>query len=378
MSIQATSNTKSPLNKYVNSVENLRSHHWKYWIDLYSYCQFDCLYCVYREAGAMKDVIPRPGILQSLSEHFKYNRPDGIVYLGPQSDVYQPIEKELGLTREALKLFLNNSVPIFTVTRSGLIRRDLDILKEMASRGLIEVSVTIASTKVIRTVEPKTAKTEIRLKLVKELHREGIPVSVHMAPILPHVDSQEELEELMCRMADAGASCIYGCVLGVTSNYFEALSNALRIENQETWLKFVKIYEVPSDDGVHSANGDYVVDLMTALSRFAASRGIPFSSAHLPILDTCERLGGIFRHKLPTVGDIVREFQRRGVQEVDWDALLRLVQNYPAVDRDYQNSLKNFWMDRSLFRNTYFHHNGQTAVLGATLDQLITNMKVLS
>jgi DNA repair photolyase len=369
------------LQNYQNDIGNLRSHHWKYWMDLYTNCYYDCAYCVYRAAGKMGRVEHHPQRIESLRADLSRMGPKGIVYLGPRADIYQPIERKQRLARRAFEAFVEANVPVFTVTRSELILHDLDVLKALAAKGLVEVSITVASPRVIARMEPHTLPVRDRFALIEELTRAGITVSLHMSPLLPGVDHVEDWEWLIEEATASGSSCAYACMLGMTSNYYQLMSDVVGQYDASSAAKFAIVYpQSPPPGKVSSAPGEFVLEAMQRLSAFSAQRGLPFACVHIPIYDTTERNGGIFRYKLPNVGDMVRHFNRLGQHRISLDTLLQYVRGFTAVDSNYISMVSGYWNDGVLFRNTYYH---PVSISGERLyerqerlDLGVTNMKV--
>jgi hypothetical protein len=194
-----------------------------------------------------------------------------------------------------------------------------------------------------------------RLGLVRELVSLGIPSSVHMSPIIPGVDTDDELAHLMDAMGVSGTSCIYACMLGVTADYYKLLDDVLSRHSPLLGVTFRAPYGPDDFPGVKSAPDATVWKLMSGLSRHAERRGLPFACVHIPVLDTVERNGGIFRFKLPNVGDISRSFDRRGIQEAKLETVLEWVRGFAAVDDAYIRAVSGYFADGTLFRNTYFH-----------------------
>ncbi len=371
------------LGTYQNDIGNLRSHHWKYWVDMYTHCYYDCAYCVYRAAGKMGKVEGHPERIDGLQEDLRSLPKKGIVYLGPRADVYQPMERRLRLARRALEVFLETETPVFVVTRSELLLADLDVMKQLATKGLIEISITLASTRVIDDLEPNTLSVRARLELIRELRANGIPVSVHMSPIIPTLDTIQELTGLLDDIHAAGSLCTYACMLGVTSNYEGLVTDALALVDASKGTQFRELYPTSTgpDIKVRSAPDAVVLEVMEGLSRHSRDHGIPFACVHVPPLDTVEREGSIFRYKIPTVGDIARHFARKEVRRLELAAVLDFVRQFDAVDADFLQMVERFWCQGILFKNTYYHPvaTGQISpvyVLTEELDIGVTNMKV--
>ena len=96
--------------------------------------------------------------------------------------------------------------PVGIITKNSLILRDLDILKSMAERNLIVVTLSITSLneKTRRVLEPRTSSAQNKLKTIEKLSEAGIPVRVNLAPIIPAINDFE-LPELLQSIKDAGA-----------------------------------------------------------------------------------------------------------------------------------------------------------------------------
>jgi len=129
--------------------------------------------------------------------------------LSGNTDCYQPIERKLGITRSILEVMNKRKHPVGIITKNSLIKRDLDILKELNADNLLRVTLSITSlneaTK--RILEPRTASVKQRLKTLELLAKNDIPVNVNMAPIIPSINSDEILE-LAKIVSDKGAKSI--------------------------------------------------------------------------------------------------------------------------------------------------------------------------
>jgi DNA repair photolyase len=126
--------------------------------------------------------------------------------LGSNTDPYQPVEKQLRVTRAVLEVLAETRHPLMITTRSTLVLRDLDLLAPMAELGLVSVvySITTFDQDLKRKLEPRSAASLARLAAIRELHAAGVPVGVLAAPLIPAVNDSE-LEEILERAAAAGA-----------------------------------------------------------------------------------------------------------------------------------------------------------------------------
>lgn len=128
------------------------------------------------------------------------------VALSGVTDPYQPIERDKEITRGCLAVFLRHRNPVSIITKSGLIRRDVDLLTELAARDLVHVYVSITSLDdgIAGAMEPRAARPQLRLRVVEDLAEAGIPVGVHVTPLVPGL-TDEELPAILQAAADAGA-----------------------------------------------------------------------------------------------------------------------------------------------------------------------------
>lgn len=127
------------------------------------------------------------------------------IALGINTDGYQPIERRYRLTRQILKVLAKAQHPVTIVTKSALILRDLDILTEMAEKGLVSVafSVTSLDSGLSRLMEPRASAPHRRLFALKTLARGGVPTMVMTAPVIPALNDHE-IEAILKAAADLG------------------------------------------------------------------------------------------------------------------------------------------------------------------------------
>jgi DNA repair photolyase len=134
------------------------------------------------------------------------NRP---VAIGTATDPYQPAERRFFTTRSLLEvLAMRSGVALSITTKSDLVIRDIDILKQIQKQGTVHVNITITTLKprLARQLEPKAPTPKRRLAAVKALADEGIPVGVFIMPVIPLLtDDVEGLTRLAKHAKAAGA-----------------------------------------------------------------------------------------------------------------------------------------------------------------------------
>ena len=129
------------------------------------------------------------------------------IAIGVNTDAYQPIEREHRITRSILEVVHEAKQPVFLITKSALVERDIDILAAMARERLVSVtlSVTTLDNEISRRMEPRTSAPARRLKAIERLAAAGIPVSVNVAPVVPFL-TDSEMEPILEAAAKAGAT----------------------------------------------------------------------------------------------------------------------------------------------------------------------------
>ncbi len=127
--------------------------------------------------------------------------------MGTNTDPYQPIERSYQVTRSILSVLDAFNHPLGIVTKSNMVTRDIDILAAMADRGLVKVvlSVTTLDGNLARRMEPRAAAPRQRLKAIRALADNGIPVGVMFAPVIPALN-EPEMEAVLAAARDAGAT----------------------------------------------------------------------------------------------------------------------------------------------------------------------------
>lgn len=129
-----------------------------------------------------------------------------VVALSGNTDCYQPIERHLGITRRCLEVFREFRNPVAIVTKSVLVLRDLDLLRELARDNLVRValSVTTLDNTLARLLEPRAAQPERRLNALASLASAGVQTMVMVAPVIPGLND-EEIPRILSLARDAGA-----------------------------------------------------------------------------------------------------------------------------------------------------------------------------
>jgi len=132
-------------------------------------------------------------------------QPETIVFSGV-TDCYQPVERELRITRGCLAVAAECRQPVGIITKNALVVRDLDLLSRLADHRAVQVSLSITTldAKLARAMEPRTSSPEARLRALRELKKAGIRTNVMVAPIIPGLNDSE-IPAILAAAREAGA-----------------------------------------------------------------------------------------------------------------------------------------------------------------------------
>ena len=192
-------------------------------INPYRGCEFACKYCYARYTHEFMEM--RNGLDFEQKIYVKQHASDLLrqelrqvkrgeeIAIGTATDPYQPAERRFEVTRGILEEFARHEgLELGMVTKSDLVLRDLDLLRTIAERNSLFVSVTITTLNVslARLLEPRAPRPDLRLGAVRELNHAGVPAGVNCAPVLPGItDAPADLEALVRATAEAGGKHIF-------------------------------------------------------------------------------------------------------------------------------------------------------------------------
>lgn len=186
-------------------------------INPYQGCEHGCIYCYARNSHEYygfsagldfeRKIIVKRNAPELLEEYFnKRNYSPVVIMLSGNTDCYQPVERQLEITRKLLTVFLQYKNPVSIITKNNLILRDLDLLTELARLNLVHVNVSLTTLneQLRQKLEPRTVTATGRLSVIQKLSEKNIPVRVMAAPIIPGLNSNE-VPNIIKAAADRGA-----------------------------------------------------------------------------------------------------------------------------------------------------------------------------
>ena len=198
--------------------------HFDYSVNPYRGCEHGCVYCFARPTHSYLNLSPgldfetkiiaKRNIVEVLRADLgKRSYVPRLLNIGSPTDCYQPVERELKLTRGLIALMQELRHPFSLVTKSSGVERDLDLIAPMAADKLAAVYITITTLdgELARKLEPRAAAPHRRLRTIETLAAAGIPVGVSVAPQIPFVN--EDMERVLEAAWQAGARSAFYTVV---------------------------------------------------------------------------------------------------------------------------------------------------------------------
>jgi len=158
--------------------------------NLYLGCNHGCAYCFapainYKKREDYLTINPRRNVIQELEKDCKrYVNSNEQVLLSFMSDPYNSLEKELRLTREALKLFKKYQIPTAILTKSKDVLNDMDIIKKFVENIQIGMTLTFDNDKDSLKWEPGASLPDERIRALKTLKQNNIKTWASFEPVI--------------------------------------------------------------------------------------------------------------------------------------------------------------------------------------------------
>ncbi|MFP5205815.1 MAG: radical SAM protein [Acidobacteriota bacterium] len=232
-----------PSRSILSKVNGRRMLPFSYAINPYRGCEFACRYCYARYAHEFLELPPeefehkiyfKESAAWLLEQELRRLRPGAQVALGTATDPYQPIERRQRVTHSILEVFARTrGLGLGLVTKSTLILRDLDLLREIAQRHTLTVHLTVTTmdTRLARILEPRAPRPDLRIAALAQLRQAGIRAGVLCSPVMPGItDARSSLARVARAAAGAGAC------------FFAAGALFLKPCSLPTFLNFVRAH----------------------------------------------------------------------------------------------------------------------------------------
>ncbi len=186
----------------------------KYTMNLYRGCQHQCIYCDSRSEcygiENFADVLVKVNAIDLLKKELPRKRVKGTIGTGSMSDPYLPLEATRRLTAQALEVIAAQQFPVHVLTKSDLVRRDLDTLRAISQvYAAISFTITTAADELGKQVEPGAPLVSRRFAAMAKLAEAGLLTGVLLMPVLPFIeDNPENITAIVTRAKECGASYI--------------------------------------------------------------------------------------------------------------------------------------------------------------------------
>lgn len=178
----------------------------------YTGCSHDCAYCYVPDVAHLERdrwgsyVVVKRNLPRKLSRELK-TKSERRVFLSSATDPYQPVEDRYEITRRSLELIAREDWPVRVLTRSPMVRRDLDLLASFTD-ATVGMSIPTVDDRARRLIEPGAPPIEGRLNTIERLAEAGLEPFVNLAPCYPLLEGTRP-EDVAHALAEAGAARVY-------------------------------------------------------------------------------------------------------------------------------------------------------------------------
>ncbi|MDR1416804.1 MAG: radical SAM protein [Prevotellaceae bacterium] len=187
-----------------------------YNMNLYKGCPHGCIYCDSRSSCYQVDnfdtVRTKKDVLEILEKELQAKRKKGIVGIGAMSDAYNPFERKYEITRKALTLIKKYRFGVSIETKSDLIVRDVDVLKEVSKLqgAILKLTVTTSDDNLSKIIEPNVCASSFRFRAMKRLSDSGLFVGTLLTPMIPFItDTEENIRQVVRLSHENGAKFVW-------------------------------------------------------------------------------------------------------------------------------------------------------------------------
>lgn len=204
-----------------------------YTLSIYTGCEFGCPYCDSWLFGdrPLNETIHIPlDLPQRLATELEQVSPGDLVAISALSDPYQPAEQTYRITRQTLQVLADRGQPCMLLTKSASVLEDLALLQRMNEGGLAIVMTTLLTVDphLAERLEGKAPPPALRLEMLAELKRAGVPVGVALLPIMPYVnDTRSALRATLRACAEAGVDFVIWDYLHIPNERHRARVNEI-------------------------------------------------------------------------------------------------------------------------------------------------------
>lgn len=196
-------------------------------MNIYRGCTHGCIYCdsrseVYGKTYDFEDIEVKVNAVELLEKELSKKRNKSMIVTGAMTDPYLPLEKELEHTRKCLEVIKKHGFGVAVLTKSDLVLRDIDLLKQIneTSKCVVQMTLTTFDEALCKILEPNVCTTKRRFEVLIEMQKANIPTVVWLTPILPFInDTEENIRGILeyCKLAGVKGIITFG--MGMTLRY---------------------------------------------------------------------------------------------------------------------------------------------------------------
>jgi len=251
-----------------------------YVINPYVGCQHSCIYCYARFMkrftghhepwGKFVDVkINAAELIPQNTKKYKNKS----ILISSVTDAYQPIERKYKLMRGILKNLIPLEPNLSVLTKSDLITRDVDLLKQF-KKCLVGVSLSLLDDKIRKEVEPFTSSVEKRIEAIKQLKKAGIRTFIFISPMFPHLTDWQQIVTKTKNYVDEYWFENLNLYPSIRTNTFQWLKN----HHPELVQKYREIYFTPLDKNhlMGQAKNNYWNDVEKEIENYGKKNNLNF------------------------------------------------------------------------------------------------------
>lgn len=261
----------------------------RYGMNLYRGCLHDCAYCdgraerynVQGEFG--KDITVKTNALEILDRELDPTnkrvplKRGYIMVGGGVGDSYQSVEKRYELTRGALELALKYEYPVHILTKSTLVKRDIDLIQQIHQKAgaLVSISFSSVDEKISNILEPHVPPPNERLQVLSEMKKAGIPCGMFLMPAIPYIsDSPEYFEEAVKASRNVGVTYIIFSGMTLKQGRQEdRFLSVIKMNFPELIQRYQWLYQQSGKWG--NPREDYIIPIQQSFDKIARRYRMP-------------------------------------------------------------------------------------------------------
>ncbi|MCD4811773.1 radical SAM protein [bacterium] len=239
------------------ALHKLKSNYlpYKYDLNIYRGCKHNCIYCFAQYSHKyldskdfFNDIYYKENIVEVLEKQLTSRNWKGeVINIGGVTDTYQPIEKKLELMPKILKLMIKYENPICICTKSDLILRDIELIKELSEKTVVNIASSIAfkEEKKRKKFEPYSPPTIKRFNMLERIKKETkAGTGILMMPIFPYItDDVESLEYIFKNAKETGIDFVLPAILNLKGDTKEKVFKFLKKEYPLLLPKYERMYK---------------------------------------------------------------------------------------------------------------------------------------